>query len=408
MQRTKSVSQQSSGIGVRELLSLLPQDLLDRLCYELQVDKWVKKLPAEPLFKLVLFSLLNSERLSLRVMEENYSDPLFQALVPALAGDKVTWVGIRNRLIKLKSGYARGLYEHVYEQAKSLYGAKTLAGYQLKRYDSTLMVTFAHLLKGMKVGNSQNGKQQVKLTTELSDDFLIQMHFHQDQSHLSEETALKQAIEQAQHQDDEISVFDKGLKSRQTFQQLDEQGVLFVGRLQANARYELLHPHWQADYDHYSDNEDIELIQDSAVHLYGNGKQRIEHPFRMVQFRLKGHDNSLYFVTNIWDLPALVIAEVYRQRWDIEVLFRFMKQEMNLTHFVCNELNAIENMLYFTMMTTMLVLIYKQQNGMPSYKLAKIRLFKELLCLIVLDCLDHPDDLEWLKQRLLLFVQKKE
>ena len=84
-----------------------------------------------------------------------------------------------------------------------------------------------------------------------------------------------------------------------------------------------------------------------------------------------------------------------------------MKQEMNLTHFVCNELNAIKVMLYCTMIASMLVLIYKKQNGIKSYKKAKIRFFKELLYLILLEALDNPDELSRLKNTLKKFIQRE-
>lgn len=70
---------------------------------------------------------------------------------------------------------------------------------------------------------------------------------------------------------------------------------------------------------------------------------------------MKGEDKTLSFLTNVWDVEAPSIAQIYKSRWDIEVLFRFMKQEMNLTHFVCNEPNAIQVMLYCTMITSMLM-----------------------------------------------------
>ena len=49
-----------------------------------------------------------------------------------------------------------------------------------------------------------------------------------------------------------------------------------------------------------------------------------------------------FFLINILDLPAETVAEIYRRRWEIEVFFRFLKQEMNFTHFVCNDSNAIQ------------------------------------------------------------------
>ena len=94
-------------------------------------------------------------------------------------------------------------------------------------------------------------------------------------------------------------------------------------------------------------------------------------------------------------------------RWDIEVLFRFMKQEMNLTHFVCNDENAIEVMLYCTLIASMLVLIYKKENRMKSYKRAKTHFFKELLYEVLLEMLEIPEATEHLKQNLMKFVQKE-
>lgn len=161
--------------------------------------------------------------------------------------------------------------------------------------------------------------------------------------------------------------------------------------------------------DDASPQEGAELLQDSAVYLYADGNTLVEQKLRLVQYRIEGRKFS--FVTNIWDLPASVIARVYRARWDIEVLFRFMKQlgdgtsRMNLTHFVCNDRNAIEVMLYFTLIAAMLVLIYKKRNGIRSYKMAKIQFFKELVYCVVLEILESPEGIEHFKHNLKALIQ---
>lgn len=394
-------------LSVNDLLNLLPNSLIEELSTELKADKWVKKLKAGVLFKLVLYSLLNSERFSLRVMESNAKDPFFKALAPAFEADDVTWTGIRDRLIHLKVDFARRLYEHTYGEVSRLYDNKTLESYHVQRYDSTMIATFSHLLSGMKVGNTAKGKTQVKLTTELKDDFLIKMDFHSDQAHLSEETALKEAILKAAHSSEAVTVFDKGLKSRLSFVEFDEKETLFVGRLTENPRYDLLYPHWQ-ELDNTADTEELEFIQDSVVHLYQSAaSEPLERKFRLIQFRRKLDGQTLSFITNLWDVQAITIADIYRRRWDIEVLFRFLKQEMNLTHFVCNDTNAIQVMLYFTMIAAMLVLIFKKKNAIKSYKIAKIQFFKELFYSIFLDILEQPQALEWLKENMKKFVKRE-
>jgi len=318
-------------VSVKELLSLVPEELIKEFAKEVAVDKWVKKLKAGYLFKLVLFSLLNSERLSLRIMEDNAKDPLFEALAPSLEVDNVGWTGIRDRLMNVNSVFFQKLYESVYKKADELYGKKRLAGYHIKRYDSTMIATFSHLLEGMKVGNTKKGKTQVKLTTEFSDDFLIQMTFHKDQAHLSEETALREIIQNAESTNKDVHVFDNGLKSRKTFENFTENGILFVTKLKRKPRFEVQRLHCQDDG--HMDTDELEFIQDAVVKLYGNVKELINTEFRLVQYRVKDKDVILNFLTNVWDISAFDIAYIYKTRWDIEVLFRFLKQEMNLTHF---------------------------------------------------------------------------
>ena len=394
----------ATGLSVKKLLELVPQELIDGLAKELEVDKWVRKLKADYFFKLVLYSILNNERLSLRIMEDNFEDPLFRTLAPALQADEVTWVGIRERLVHIKSQFFQKLYESVYERARKLYGGKRLGKYQIRKYDSTMIATFSHLLEGMKVGNTKKGKTQIKLTTEFSDDFAIRMYFYKDQAHLSEETALKEVIQDVPKEEQDIRVFDKGLKSRKTFEAFEQDNILFVTRLSEKPRYELIKPN--SLFNRGETPEDLEFIQDSTVKLYASGHNQLtESEFRLVQYFVKSKQKMLFFLTNVWEVEAATIAHIYKQRWDIEVLFRFMKQEMNLTHFVSNNSNAIEVMLYCTMIASMLVLIYKKQNAIKSYKKAKIQFFKELCYLILYEALDHPEELKRLKLSLKKFIQ---
>jgi IS4 transposase len=408
MVKQKSPVAPPAKVYVSELLDLIPLEYIEEVTRELQVDKWVKKLKCLPLFKLVMFSILQSERLSLRVMEENVSDPLFKLFAPAMAKDEATYSGIRDRLMHVKPEFFSRLYTKVYELAEKTYGSKSLKTHHIKRFDSTMIGTFSHLLTGMKVGNTSKGKTQVKFTTEFKDDFLIHMNYHADQAHLSEETALKEAVNQrATKSKDEISVFDKGLKSRETLGFFDDNETLFVARAHENVRYKFISTHSEAKIEENPAETDLVFVQDSAVNLYGSSNNLSPNKLRLIQYEIKKSGLILSFVTNVWDIDASLIADIYKMRWDIEVLFRFMKQEMNLTHFVCNDKNAIEVMLYCTMICSMLVLIYKKKNQIKSYKIAKNQFFKELLYGIILDMLEIPEATEYLKLILLKYIKKK-
>jgi IS4 transposase len=88
-------------------------------------------------------------------------------------------------------------------------------------------------------------------------------------------------------------------------------------------------------------------------------------------------NKEFWFLTNEFELSAKEITDYYRKRWDIEVFFRFMKQELNLSHLVSLNKNGIEVMVYMTMIASMLLLIYKKANNL-GYKTAKRRIAMEL------------------------------
>ena len=252
-------------------------------------------------------------------------------------------------------------------------------------------------MSGMKVGNSSKNKHQLKLTTELTNDFGVRMKFFSDQAHLSEETALKEGIEEAQHDKKDLIIFDRGLKSRQTFKEFSDKNTQFVTRLNENVRYESLRQHQALPT---IEHDEIRVIRDDIVYLYGDGRKLVEQEFRLIEVQTKETNKTLFFLTNVLDESAYLVAYIYRQRWQIEVFFKFLKQEMNLTHFVSHNENAIKVMLYCTLITAMLVLVYKKMNNITSYKKAKIQFFKELQANVILEVLELPNGVDKLKKYL--------
>ena len=77
-------------------------------------------------------------------------------------------------------------------------------------------------------------------------------------------------------------------------------------------------------------------------------------------------------------MDAASITEIYKRRWDIEVFFKFLKQEMNLKHFISYSENGIKVMLYIILIAAMLIMLYKKLNQLDSYKRAKKLFIEEL------------------------------
>ncbi|KAA6304913.1 hypothetical protein EZS27_043436, partial [termite gut metagenome] len=115
------------------------------------------------------------------------------------------------------------------------------------------------------------------------------------------------------------------------------------------------------------------LLKDSKVNLYtgipmitkkGIKRYRVElikEPFRLIIAYSKNEpEKQFWFITNEFDLTAKDITDAYKCRWDIGVFFRFIKQELNVSHLVSLNKNGIEVMLYMTLIVAMFVLIYKR------------------------------------------------
>lgn len=382
-------------VGVSELLTLIRQDQLDRLSEKFEADKWVQKLKSDVVFKLVLYSVLHSERLSLRLMALYYSQPQFQAF--ARVAGETAHNSIRDRLRTIRLDYFASLYEDFYQQSAALYGERELEHkYHLRRYDSTLIATYAHLLDGMRVGNSARNKVQAKFSVEFKDDFLLRAQFFSLQKYLSEETALAQVISQSDLQANEVAVFDRGLKSRAFFQQCQEQHKLFITRAKEDLRYVLLKEHQLSAPD---PEEPLVVQLDAQVQLFSSGYKVQQMSLRLIRL-LDPKGKTLIFITNIppHELTPLQVAALYRKRWDIEVLFRFLKQEMNLKQLVCNDPNAIAVVLYCTLIAASMILIFKKKNNISSFKIAKILFVNELVNDIIYEALQSESGIQLLKK----------
>lgn len=96
----------------------------------------------------------------------------------------------------------------------------------------------------------------------------------------------------------------------------------------------------------------------------------------------------------MFDENPHVIANLYRNRWQIEMFFRFIKQHLNFKHFVSRKLNGIRITAYVTFILAPLILVYKKLNNISGFKIAKhqfnLNLENSIIRDIVQLCGDDP------------------
>lgn len=368
---------------VSAIFSQFPEKLLSQLVEETGVDHGVGRLGGALIFKLLIFSMLRSNRLSTRVLEHFYNSELFSAF-SGKGGHKTRHSSLASRLSHMNADYFAQLFDWSSKHfAKDLSGKNNKLSKQVSRFDSTMCAISSALVEwGMKVGcppKEGPAKVQVKFTVGLRHLLPSSLDSFFRQNYLSEERALKEAIQKAAPQPEELVVFDLGLKSRKTLQLFDQEGLNFITKGGDNLRYEHVSTHRQIKG---RSADGLKFIQDSKVYLYVDGHRTMEHPFRLVEAEVEESGKRLYFLSNVWELSAMDIARVYRYRWDIEIFFRFIKQELNVKHLINRSENGIQIQLYAALITAILLTVFKVNNKIKGFKIAKLKFEEELLLLL--------------------------
>ena len=375
-------------ISLKQVLEFIPESLLTHLSATSKVDHYSKVLHGKKMFYLLLFCIFDNEKLSQRTLEDTFNSSGFKALFGLGEEEKVRRSSISERLSKIDSNYFKEIYEQMYGRFSELYSKTEIEKYNLIRVDSTIVAdACAKLKEGI---DQKSGKKLVKFSFSFDGILPSGVEVFTGQKYSSEEAALPEAIlkqvKKEEHHEN-IYVIDRGLQSTRVMKDFDEKSVKFIIRSKENRKFEEIESFLDGKKSQKWD--DWEVMKDSKVKLYtgkpvlnkrGNihhREEKVETCFRLVVIKNEKKDKEFWFLTNEFELSAKEIADYYRKRWDIEVFFRFLKQELNLSHLVSMNKNGIEVMIYMTMIASMLLLIYKKVNDL-GYKTAKRRIAMEI------------------------------
>jgi len=161
-----------------------------------------------------------------------------------------------------------------------------------------------------------------------------------------------------------IVAVDKGYTDYKWFNQLNLKGVYFVIRLRKNAV-------WKVKERRPVDKKSG-ITSDQTIHLTGAKPKRIGLPvLRRVGFKDKLTGQRYEFLTNNFDLDAATIAEIYKQRWQIELFFKWIKQNLKIKTFVGNSKNVVMTQIWIAM-CTYLLLSYLKFSAKLGWSMQKI------------------------------------
>ena len=155
----------------------------------------------------------------------------------------------------------------------------------------------------------------------------------------------------------EVALFDKAYNNYALFDQWNKDEIFFVTRLKNNAKEILLEEFKLAEAT--PDN----ILRDAKIALKYKDKEGQEQQveLRLVSFYHEEKNKAYYFLTNLFDLPAEQIAKLYKKRWEIELLFKKIKQNFPLQYFYGDNKNAIQIQIWCTLIALLLITFMKKQ-----------------------------------------------
>jgi IS4 transposase len=212
-----------------------------------------------------------------------------------------------------------------------------------------------------------------------------------EQKFVSEDFALKELINECPLSSDNILVFDRGVQARSTFDDFNKKELIFVTRLNNYTRYQIIKEL------EITENETDRLIieQDLEVILFDKRNKKTETFLRLIIAKENENGEIFYFLSNSKELESKEIADIYKQRWEIEVFFKFIKQNLNFSHLMSRNTNGIKVVMYMTLITAILLTVYKKLKNLKGYKIPKQKFANELEVLIIKDivlkCGGNPD-----------------
>ena len=171
---------------------------------------------------------------------------------------------------------------------------------------------------------------------------------------------------------DRVYVKDRGYACFQLFQGIIDIGSHFVGRVRDNSVYQVVERRPLS-----AEARAAGVLYDRVVWLGSEGKrEELRQPLRLIAIactphrKRSGHNGrggpeqgtELLIATDLLDLPAEVVALIYRQRWTVELFFRFFKHVLGCRHLLSHRKNGIEMQAYLAMIVCMLIALWTHKK----------------------------------------------
>lgn len=335
---------------ISQVLKFIPASIIARTAKKHRSDRYYKRFKTYDHLVTMIFATLSGSS-SLREVS---------SVMLACEG-KINHLGLSNypkrstlsdANKKRSSSVFAAIYQSIYNQYKHFLSdsnPRTLPLKDLKIIDSSTISLFSDVLKGAG-RNPLEGKKKggIKMHTMINarEDVPCLVRFTSAATH--DHTFLKEL----DLKKGSFVVFDKGYVDYLQYHNWTLDDIYFVTRQKDNAVYQSLEEFPIGDHIHSGvlKDERIEVLKD---------KQTIT--LRRVAFYHAEQDRVYEFISNNFELAADKIAEIYKQRWQIETLFKRLKQNFPLKYFLGDNQNAIEIQIWVSLIIGLIMLVIQRK-----------------------------------------------
>ncbi len=202
-------------------------------------------------------------------------------------------------------------------------------------------------------------------------------------------------LEKLKCNDNTVYVFDKGYNDYHAFKHFSNHKTGFVTRIKDNAIYEEIKNLEIPEHVHNG------VLSDKIIEVeIKKGKEIIKLKLRKVAFYDRENKREFEFLTNLFELRADLIAGLYKIRWQIELLFKQLKQNFPLRYFLGDNENAIKIQIYCVLIVNLLIAVIKKKlkrswafSNLVSF--CKIHLFNYIQ---LMKFLENPEK-DWIVEK---------
>lgn len=166
-----------------------------------------------------------------------------------------------------------------------------------------------------------------------------------------------------------IVAIDKGYNDYEWYNSLTNKGIYFVTRLKSNAAYRVL--------DRHQVTKSTGITSDQTIEFTGVvTAKKCPEKLRRIGYRDPKTGKRYVFLTNNFRLSAITIAQIYKARWEVELFFKWIKQNLKIKTFVGTSKNAVLTQIWIALCVYLLLAFIKFQSKIDKSAQQILRLLQ--------------------------------